>query len=216
LIYSKHGVSCELPKQRNALGPCDSGGFTLVEMIMTVVLVAVASLFAASMTGIAVSFFNRGRETTRIDAVIDQDFAVLERAAFQYTYCTGQYTWDGRACSGSSSGSQFLPGSQNYYFPPTTSGGSKVAAESFENDCKNGTMTDALRNEINRAGSSLGLPAEASSLGITRLATLPAKIDGIQPHRLIVSYTLKGSTVREKLLIPPAYYWCPDTEVVSP
>lgn len=177
-------------------------GLTLIEILITVVLLSVAALFAASMTGISVRFTNQARDNTRVDSVIDQDFATLERAGFQYTYCTGSYTWDGRACGTD------LPGSQNYYFPPA-SASSDAAAKVFESDCKksDGSMTIALQNAINNGDPALGLSAEALAIGISRTAQLQSGL----AHRILVTYFKAGKIYRQEALVPVVAYWCPDT-----
>lgn len=189
-------------KEKQVCTRVKHAGFTLVEVLMTVVIVAVAAAAAAVSTNVAMRFSNKALDNTRVDSAIDQDLASLERAAFQYTYCTGSYKWDATPCGSAS------PGTQNYYFPLTTSIAS-ANADAFKDACKNvnGSMTDALRAAMNGGDSSLALSAAAQNLGISRQVTL----DSPDAHRLLIDYIVSGSVKRQKSVVPVAAYWCHDT-----
>lgn len=182
---------------------CASEGFTLVEVLVTAIIVAVVAAAAAISTNVAANFSNKALANTRVDAVIDQDLAALERAAFQYTYCTGSYKWDDTLCGSAA------PGTQDYYFPSTTSA-NVVAAEAFGLSCRAGTMTDALRDAMNGGDAALALSVDAQNLGITRQITR----DSEEAHRLLVTYTFRNSVKRQRPVVPAAAYWCPDTEAL--
>lgn len=177
-------------------------GLTLVEVVMASLILSIIVLFAANMSGIYTRSARQARDAIRIDALVDQDFSRLERAAYYYTYCTGSYTWDGSACGVAT------PGTQNYYFPLATSI-SSAAAVQFQTDCKlnNGTMTAALRVAMSGGDSNLNLSSDATSLGLTRSVVLD---DGLS-HRLRVTYSRNGAVYRERSLVPAAVFWCPDT-----
>ena len=177
---------------------------TIVEVVIAVTLIVLASVFALSMTGVMTRFSNKARQNTKIDSLVDQDFANLERAAYQYTYCTGDYTWDGGTCTVGSS--TYSPGDQEYYFPYADSA-SSANAEDFASDCKDGSMTDALLDAINGDDDDLALSTAATDLNLSRVVTLSSG----NANRLLVTYKKGTRVYRQKLIVPVASYWCPDT-----
>jgi prepilin-type N-terminal cleavage/methylation domain-containing protein len=187
--------------EKGAKASLAAAGFTLVEVLMTVVIVAVAAVAAAISTNVAVRFSNKALDSTRVDSLIDRDIASLERAAFQYTYCTGAYKWDSSSCGSAA------PGTQNYYFPLATPS-SSVNAVTFGTACTDGTMTNSLRAAINGGDSTLALSTAATALGISREVTL----DSANAHRLLIEYRLNNSVKRQRAVVPAAAYWCPNTE----
>ncbi|MCP9776999.1 MULTISPECIES: prepilin-type N-terminal cleavage/methylation domain-containing protein [unclassified Cyanobium] len=187
--------------EKVAKASSSGAGFTFVEVLMTVVIVAVAAVAAAVSTNVAVRFSNKALDSTRIDSLIDRDIASLERASFQYTYCTGTYKWDSSPCGSAA------PGSQNYYFPLATPS-SSANAVNFGAACTGGTMTNSLTDAINGGDSTLALSPSATALGISREVTL----DSASAHRLLIEYRLNNSVKRQRAVVPAAAYWCPDTE----
>ncbi len=177
-------------------------GMTLVEAVVSMVLIVTASMIALNMTGIAGRLVTRSKELNQIEALVDTDFSALERAAFNYTYCTGSFTWDGRDCGTDK------PGKPTYYFPAVSTT-SDLNARNFEQTCLNNTVNTALLNAINGSDATLGLGSAAQSQGVTR----DAVIDSANPARVMVTYSLNRVAFKRFILIPAVVYWCPDLVV---
>jgi len=156
-------------------------------------------MIAVNMTGVAGRLVTRSKELNQVEALIDIDFSALERAAFNYTYCTGTFTWDGRSCGIEQ------PGDQAYYFPAVSTV-SDLNARNYEQTCLNNTVNSALLNAINSSDASLGLSSAAQSQGLTRTAD----IDSSNPARVLVTYSLNRVVLKRFVLIPAVVYWCPD------
>jgi type II secretory pathway pseudopilin PulG len=173
-------------------------GFTIVELLMAIVIVVIAILGSAVTFNFAVKSTTQSADKVKIDSLIESDLAKLNAASVNYTYCTGQYTWDGRLCGSAS------PGQQNYYFPPVTTSSSDADAVAFDSDCKSGAMTADLITAINGGDASLGFSAAAGGLGLSRVAQAEGSA-----HRIKVTYSLNSNVYRELALIPLAAGWCP-------
>ena len=172
-------------------------GFSIVEILIAISIVLVAILGSSLAFNFAVQSTSKSSDRVKLDSLIEADFARLNAASNNYTFCTGGYTWDGRACGSAT------PGQQNYYFPPTTSI-STVSADQFSSDCNDGTMTDSLVDAINGDDASLGLSQAAIDQGIERQA-VP---DGTS-HRIKIAYSIDSSSYRELAIVPLAAGWCP-------
>lgn len=175
-----------------------SNGFTIVELLIAIVIVVIAILGSAVAFNFAIKSTSQSADKVIIDSLIESDLAKLNAASANYTYCTGQYTWDGRLCGSAS------PGQQNYYFPPVSATISDVAAEAFRTDCDTGGMVADLITAINSGDASLGFSVAAGGLGLSRVAQAEGSA-----HRIKVSYSLNSTVYRELALIPLAAGWCP-------
>lgn len=172
-------------------------GFTLVELLIAIIVVLVAIIGSAAAFNFAVRSMSSSSDKVKLDSLVEADLAKLNLAASRYTYCSGEYTWDGSVCGSSA------PGSQNYYFPPTSSS-SSANADQFVADCADKSMTDDLVGAIQSSDASLQLNQDAARLGLSRSAAKEG-----DSHRIKVQYSIGSSVYRESAILPLVAGWCP-------
>jgi prepilin-type N-terminal cleavage/methylation domain-containing protein len=179
-------------------------GFTLVEILVAsvVLVVAISGAALAFMSANKISFFGSAR--SQVESAIDQDLANIKDAAYRYTYCSGDYTITGDACN------SVAPGQEDYYFPDSVA--HQARAEEFEDDCRDGSLSDDLIAAINGGSSSLALSSTATTLGVSRdPAVLNSTVGtpGENSHDIRITYNQNGAVVRRVLVTPTAAAWCP-------
>ena len=179
-------------------------GFTLVEILVAsvVLVVAITGAAFAFMSSNKLSFAGSAR--SQVESAIDRDLANIKDAAYRYTYCSGDYTITGDACN------SVEPGQEDYYFPDSVA--HPTRAEDFEEDCRDGSLSDDLIAAINGGSTSLALGSAATALGISRdPAVLNSTIgaQGENSHDIRITYNHNGAVVRRVLVTPTAAAWCP-------
>jgi prepilin-type N-terminal cleavage/methylation domain-containing protein len=174
-------------------------GFSLVELLVSSVIIAILGAGVAAVLSSGNSAFVRTRETNLLEQTIDTDLAQIKDVAFRMTCCSGSCTTEtglSTPCSTNpDTGSFYNPGQQNYYFPDPTLDTNQTAINSFITSCDSGSLVNSLTSLVDTSG----LPG-----GITR------DFDESQAssHRLTVTYS-DGSQSRAYTLVPTVAAWCP-------
>lgn len=181
-----------------------STGFTLIEILVATVVIAVAAIGTATtlMSTNRISLDSASR--SQVESAIDEDVANIREAAYNYTYCSGAYTITGATCN------SVGPGQEDYYFPDSVA--QPTWATDFADDCNDGTLSNALISAINGGSSSLNLSSAASGLGITRSTAVldsTAGSNGEKSHDIRITYNYDGAVARRVLITPTAAAWCP-------
>jgi prepilin-type N-terminal cleavage/methylation domain-containing protein len=169
-------------------------GFTLIEILISAVIIGILGAGVAAMLTSGNNAFVRTRDSNLLEQTIDTDLALIKDTAFRMTCCTGSCTTEAGIISPPCSAST-APGDQNYYFPDPDSIGGPSAIINFENLCNNGGLATSLAGLIGQPN----LPT-----GITR------QFDTSQAssHRLTVIYT-DGQQSRAYTAVPTVAAWCP-------
>jgi prepilin-type N-terminal cleavage/methylation domain-containing protein len=173
-------------------------GFTLVEILVAAILIALASTGVLVVLNSGNSAFRSTRDSSLLEEAIDKDLATIKDVAFRMTCCTGTCTIDESAISGSSTCSNVAAGNENYYFP-IPSGSSTDTAEitAFKAACNSNGLINSLESAIISASDPL--PS-----GITRTFN---KTEAIR-HRLTLVYT-NDTQSRSYTVSPTVAAWCP-------
>ena len=163
-------------------------GFTLVELLISAAILAVA----ASMAGVLVTVSNRSivasGQLSNASSAIESNIASIRALSESYTCCAGTCTTSPTAstsCIG-------VQGDSSYYFP-------QVAANvtAFGTLCTNGNLTNALMTAID----GLGQPAN-----VTRAAAV--KEDAVA-HRLRITFSDANGISKVVEIVPTVAAWCP-------
>lgn len=179
-------------------------GFTLIEVMIASIVVLVAAVGAATALMSSNKIALNSSSRSQVESAIDQDVANLKDAAYDYTYCSGSYTFSGATCN------SVGPGQEDYYFPNSVT--QLAWADTFTAACNAGTLSNALITAINGGASSLALSSVATNLGITRDSAVldnTAGASGEKSHDIRITYNYKGVVVRRVLVSPAAAAWCP-------
>lgn len=187
-----------------------SGGFTIIESLITVILLA------AVVSGSAIMLTSINRSSTRsdslveLDSAIDSNLAQINDISVRFTCCSGVCTVTppnnfGTAASACATAD---PRDDRYYFPQrddtSTTGNFANTTTAREPDAvdqlclpNNNTV---FMTPLKTAVDALAVPA-----GATRTTTIRAN------HILEVSYrnTSEDRVVRFANILPPMANWCP-------
>ena len=182
-----------------------STGFTLVELLVSVAIVALALVGIAGPWGIGSTAFQQSRVRNNQEAAIDDDIAVMEDLAFRYTCCPGSCTTDSAVisaaltCKGVGGVGTPAVGSEYYYFPyyaPASSGLANV-------DAFAGSVDQSPRDGVYENGLC-HTTTDLVAADVTRSVV----VDDAALHRIRLTYT--GTNLSRVVLIVPAVAaWCP-------
>lgn len=182
-------------------------GFSLVEVLMGVVILAGALGMAAAMNGVA----TRGLKSSTIlndrNAAVDADIAMVRSMAERYTWCSGAPSLeasDTPTCLGN------LPSDESYFSPAVSQDDALIYEEvgnpskaNFEQACRDGTLSDGLIQRINDRPTPAGFSRTAAGINS----------GGERTHRIQVLYqtarTDENPVVRSVVITPPVAFFCP-------
>lgn len=189
-------------------------GFTLVEMLVSAVLLASAMSAVALLQNTGNRSFGNQTLSSRVDALIDQDLARIQALDRQFSCCTGNpCTADQAAIAASTScrdgnGNPSSPGGNSYYSPRVLDSQLQVRPDTaemsaFRTACGNGDIATRLSSLL----PTVSAPPSPATL--TRSVTVADSA----ANRLQLTYTgsVSGNTVVTRVvnLIPTAAAWCP-------
>lgn len=178
------------PVHRCRQNPSAQAGFTLVELLVSTVLIGTVLGSLALLPGI----IGRGSlQTERQNnslAGIDSDLSTMRALAHNFSCCSGRCVTSVNPanCNGAS------PGTAAFYRPTVSS----AAETTFHTSCENYTLATTLRT---------ALSTQAQATGVSRTVT----VDSAEAHRLRVTYTAPGNVERVAILLPTVASFCPDT-----
>lgn len=179
--------------------PVGEAGFTLMEILVGVVLLALVSTGTASLISLANSNLSSSTSQNSSQAAIDSDISRARKLAEDYTCCPGSCTADpGTITTAKTAGR--CAGNVNdstYYFPQQSN---DITA--FTSACSTGTLTTNLITAIQSLG---GLS------GVTRTVTNDDSAD-LTAHRIRITYSGSGRSAginRVVKIVPTVAGWCP-------
>lgn len=171
------------------------GGFSLVEMIVAVALLVVASVGSLVVFNIATRQNNQSRDKQEEQSAISADLANIQSMNDRYS-CSDSEA-ETLVCSVSDSD----PGENDYY--------ARVSAASAAVDeaCTDGSLIVALIEEVD----GLEAPAAFERLGINRSVEARPTEEDRSPLRYTVTWSKNsGQTqLRQITLVPTVANWCP-------
>ena len=185
-----------------------AGGFTLVELLVAAVLMALVVGGTATIMLVSTRTSQRSGKQRLLESLINQDLAAIQDLNDRFTCCPGSCTATASTITAavtSGSCATSTSGSQTYYSPVQASGSSSTAATTtFEAACSAGTIATALATEFP------SVPTAPTGTSLNRSSV--SQVD-TAAHRLQWSYTaaVNGRTVINRVvnLVPVAAAWCP-------
>jgi len=182
-------------------------GFSLVEVLMGVVILAGALGMAAAMNGVATRGLNSSTILNDRNAAVDADIAMVRSMAERYTWCSGAPSLeasDTPTCLGNS------PSDESYFSPAVSQDDALIYEDvgnpsiaNFEQACRDGTLSDNLIQRINDRPTPAGFSRTAAGINS----------GGARTHRIQVLYqtarTDENQVVRSVVITPPVASFCP-------
>jgi prepilin-type N-terminal cleavage/methylation domain-containing protein len=164
-------------------------GFTLVEVLVAIVVVAIGVTGLATLTNITSSSQVALKSANSRGDAVAADIAEIQRINDRFTCASG-------TCLISSSDV-----SQNGYFPS-----SQNAQTTFRDRCAYRSNLDLVTTLAGLIPANSSASAALTASGVTRAVTVA---DQGQAHRYTVTYTAGGSTLATLTLVPTTAAWCP-------
>lgn len=170
-------------------------GFTLVEIIVSMAIFAIAVMTAASIFGGTSKMIRSSQTNNELARLVDEDLAYVMQSNERLTCTAG-------ACALNTSDTN-----RNSYFPDVPSSGAPTVAQQnnvdfFETICTSKNTAAGFAAKLNN------LLAAPSDLRISRTIT-PAPLNN-PSHLFTVTYTSNtGQFQRQHHLIPTTVSWCP-------
>ena len=184
-----------VPRQPWPTQPTQASGFSLVELLVAALIMAISSMGGTLLFGQATRQANAIRQTLQRQFEIGNDLAVIRDHNDRYSCASG-------TCSVALSGD---PPNQEQYVP------ADYAA--FNDLCAKG-LANGLITHIN----ATAIPARLNTVfQVTRTAALdPTSVDdddptlSAPPHRYLVTWrSADNRVIRQVQLIPTVAAWCP-------
>lgn len=170
-------------------------GFSLVEVLLVVVVLAVGVTGIASLTGIGGRNQNQLNTTNQRADAIAADIAEVRRINDRYT-CAGLTAASGGTCAISTTDPN-----QNGYYPANANG-----RTNFANRCNYVGGVDLVTELAGLIPANSSASAALTAAGVTR--TIDTANQG-NAHRYTVAYTAGGNTIATLTLVPTTAAWCP-------
>ena len=176
-----------------------SGGFTLVETIVSALLLALLVASTASLFTTATQSVRRTGVLAEANAAIDTDISRIRELIERYTYCTGTWsTSPGSPCNAvpyvQANG---LPNSY-YYFPATASD-----IPAFFAACEASSASAHLTAPLITAMNAL---TPSPTGGVTRLVE---RVNASDPSNHLIRVTYSSQKVaRQVVMRPVVSSWC--------
>jgi len=183
--------------------PMASAGFTLVEILIGVVLLALVASGSAVLIMVANTMLGTSTSRNNAQAAIDSDIARARKLAEDYTCCPGSCTVDPATITNARASGQCVGNANDstYYFPQKDTV-QNPDVTSFSAACANGTVTDNLITAIQ---------AQGTLSDITRTVAVDDAND-LTAHRIRITYDGSGGSAginRVVKLVPTVAAWCP-------
>lgn len=178
----------------------ERAGFTLIEVVVGVALLAIVASGSAMLITVANSMLSISTSQNNTQAAIDSDISRARKLAEDYTCCPGSCTADAATIAAARSSGKCIGNANDstYYFPQQS-----ADVATFTATCVNGTLVNNLITAIQALGNVSGV---ARTLAID---------DSSDPttHRLRITYSgsnlSNASIIRVVKLVPTAAAWCP-------
>lgn len=213
-LHWRYQLDCQRRTNAGGQRTASVTGFTLVEMVLASVLMAVVLGGAAATLLVANRSSGRQGGLNELESLIDRDLAAIQALDRRFSCCTGSpCTADAATIAAATTcrdaigtGTARPPGNENFYSPrqsaiPTTAENS--AWTTFSTACGNGTIASTFQGL---------LPTLPSAQAPATLNRVSAVTDNAA-NRLQLTYTgsNQGSVVTTRVvnLIPTAANWCP-------
>lgn len=186
-------------------------GFTLVELIIAAILLAVVGSAAGILSNVATRSIINTTTTANSSSAIDSDIAQIREIAERYTCCAGTCTSNPTTISTYISNGT-CQGATNrdstYYFPVSTTDASRTNADAFAALCTNtnGSILDQLVTDI---GTYAPIATSLTPTGVTRNIT--KNLGNPPTNTLTITYsnTALATTSRIVTIRPTVADWCP-------
>lgn len=183
-------------------------GFSLVEILMGVIILAASFGMAGAMNGVATRSLRSSTIINDRNAAVDADIAMVRSMAERYTWCSGAP--DLKKDSGSPTCLGDSPSDESYFSPAVSQDDAYIYEEvgnpqkaAFEQACENGTLNNNLIERIN---------ARSTPAGLTRTASVITSA-GATTNRIQLLYASshgdENPVVRSVVISPPVAAFCP-------
>jgi prepilin-type N-terminal cleavage/methylation domain-containing protein len=178
----------------------DQAGFTLIEVVVGVVLLAVVAAGSAVLISVSNSMLTTSTSQSNTQAAIDSDISRARKLAEDYTCCPGSCTANAATIAAARTSGKCIGNANDstYYFPQQT-----ADVATFTSACASGTLTTNLITAIEALGNVSG---------VTRTMAVDDSSDPTT-HRLRITYSgtnlRNSSIIRVVKLVPTAAAWCP-------
>jgi prepilin-type N-terminal cleavage/methylation domain-containing protein len=203
--------SVALPLQRRQRS---SEGFSLVELLVGMVLVAIASAGSALVLISSNNTLQTARTNDRSEALIDDDVARMQELSTRLTCCSGACTTTPATVPSPATAvclTGASPGDKGYYYPVINAGESAPFLENPATAtppglCNNGGIGNAMVTAMNASGNAPD--ADFTAAGLSRT---PARVDAADGRNHLVRVTYSSGLVSRRVVyvLPPAASWCP-------
>jgi Tfp pilus assembly protein PilV len=191
----------------NRANRANSAGFSLVEILVGVVTLAVALGMAGAMNGVATRGLRNSTALNDRSAAVEADIAQIRTMAERYTWCSGGPALEPSNVATCRSQD---PADESYYSPAVSideamasSSTGNTSMRRFQEACAFGTLTNGLITAIQ---------ARPQPDGVTRTVT-PVTVDQLRTHRIDIIYSTSAKdpnpVSRRLMIVPTVAAWCP-------
>ncbi len=183
-----------------------TAGFSLLEVLVGAILLAISLGMAGAMNGVATRGISSSTALNDRNAAVDANIALIRSLAERYTWCSGAPAFEASdvpTCLTTNP-------SDESYFSPAVSQEDVLQAPAIGNDnralfelaCQEGSLTDELINRINALPEPQGMSRSASAITVDKTTT----------HRIEILFTTPSadndSVVRSLVITPPVAAFC--------
>lgn len=183
-------------------------GFSLVEILMGVIILAASLGMAGAMNGVATRSLRSSTIINDRNAAVDADIAMVRSMAERYTWCSGAPDLEKSTTSPTCLGDS--PSDESYFSPAVSQEDAYVFEDvgnpqraAFEQACQNGSLNNDLIGRIN---------ARPTPAGVTRTASVISS-GGATTNRIQLLYASSSGdenpVVRSVVISPPVAAFCP-------
>lgn len=183
-------------------------GFSLVEILVGVVTLAVALGMAGVMNGVATRGLRNSTVLNDRAAAVEADIAQIRSMAERYTWCSGAPAFeaaDVASCRDKN------PSEESYYSPSVSideamanPGSGNTSMARFGQACN---VTRTLTNSLIDA-----IRARPEPDGVSRTVS-PITVNGVRTHRIDLAYATPAGdpnpVIRRLMIVPTVAAWCP-------
>jgi prepilin-type N-terminal cleavage/methylation domain-containing protein len=182
-----------------------SSGFSLVEVLVAAVLLAVGATVALALFTAANQLFRRGQATDSDQIAISSDLAEIQRRNRRLVCISGSCDLFTSATADPSE-NDYTPAHPGVY-PPGEVFDDQMALFRARCTQPEGAASGLINDFKTKALDTL----PAMTNGITRSVdiTAPAAETPPTPHAYVVTYSKNGQVLRRMRLVPTAAGWCP-------
>lgn len=194
-------------RRSNRANRAPSAGFSLVEILVGVVILAVSLGMAGAMNGVATRGLRNSTILNDRSAAVEADIAQIRTMAERFTWCSGGPSLEPSKVATCRSQD---PSDESYYSPAVSideamanPSAGNTSMRRFQEACAFGTLTDGLITAIR---------ARPQPDGVTRTVT-PVTVDELRTHRIDITYSTSAKdpnpVSRRLMIVPTVVAWCP-------